>query len=452
MMGLNHLQELAHSMEDAWAQLNLDSPEVGPLLADVDRFRTLLNSIGASGSQVSQPKETELGGGSVRVPFALLDPLMDQLAEMVIFRNRLAEAIRLGKLMYNQDPLWDEVVVAEESLGKTLSGIQDRILRLRLVPLRTLFSHLRRIVSDESARAGKDVKFKVTGGDTPMDKAVLEVASEALGHLVRNAVVHGIEPSSERLKLGKAPEGTVSLTASTQGGEVQLDVDDDGHGIDRKAISAAAAEHGLRASDENLKNLLFMPGISSKGSSDMSSGRGMGLSAALKAAQRFGGRIEVFSEFEKGTKFRIHMPLSVSITRNLLIGADRECYALPLSYVLESLVFQPGDGHQMNNAGVMMWRNRLVPLLDLGCAFGTAAQIRSKGAVVVFEVGNNRRGLVVDEIIGIREIVVKGLDAALGAPPGFSGSTILGDGRVILILDPPGLMQLQPFVEEVHES
>lgn len=458
MMGFKDLQQLAHGMEDAWAALRLESPEIGPLLAEVDRFRALLSALsqGQKPGQSQTPDavvttELETGIGSVRISFSLLDPLVEQLAEMVIFKNRLEEAIRMGKVLYHQDPLWDEIAGAQESLGKSLAGIQDRILRLRLVPLRSLFAHLRRIVADESSSEGKVVKFSVTGGETPMDKAVLEVANEALGHLVRNAVIHGIERPAERSRLGKPSQGRVNLSAVTHAGEVQIDVEDDGHGVDHRAIAAAAEQHGLKVSDEHLDHLLFMPGISTKQSSDMSSGRGMGLSAALKAAQRLGGRISVHSEPQKGTRFRIHLPLSVSITRTLLLVADNECYALPLSSVLESVRFQPGNGHTINSAGVMSWRKRLIPILDVGCAFNTATTIRKQGFVVFFKVGNNRRGLVVDEIVGIREIVVKGLDSALGTLQGISGSTVLGDGKVILILDPQGLIDMQPFVEAPHE-
>jgi two-component system chemotaxis sensor kinase CheA len=177
----------------------------------------------------------------------------------------------------------------------------------------------------------------------------------------------------------------------------------------------------------------------------MSAGRGIGLAAVQKAVQRRGGRVELFSEEGVGTLFRLRLPLSVSITRALLVASDGEEYALPLTSIVESMNLDPEALHEMNGAKVLPWRGNLVPLLDLGYSFGTAAARRRSGFAIVFEFGGARRALVVERIHGIREVVVKGLDRVAGAPPGISGSTILGDGRAVLILDPAGLMALSPF-------
>ncbi len=337
---------------------------------------------------------------------------------------------------------------AEEDLAKTLERIQEAVMRLRLVPLHTLLQHLHRLVYDESRREGKQVRFEVTGGDTTLDKALIEMASEALGHLVRNAVIHGIEPPDERAAAGKPRQGRVRLTASTSPSEVLIEVEDDGRGIDRRAITESARRRGLEvAADETLATLLFRPGISTRRDADLSAGRGIGLSAVKESAERHGGRVEVSSRPGQGSQFRLRLPLSVSITRALLLRADGEDYAVPLSAVIESLQLAPGDGHQLNQAEVFRWRRQLLSLLDLGLAFGTAERPREGGFVVIIESGGRHRGLVVDRLLGIREIVVKGLDPVVGSPQGILGSTILGDGRAILILDPAGIMARSPFLE-----
>jgi len=180
----------------------------------------------------------------------------------------------------------------------------------------------------------------------------------------------------------------------------------------------------------------------------MSAGRGMGLASALDAVRRVCGGVEVSSEEGMGTLFRIRLPLTVSIVRALLLRADGEEYALPVSAVIESRRLQPGDLHTVNHAGVLPWRGDLIPLLDLGCAFQTSRAPRDSGYVVVIEADGKYRGLVADEVAGLREIVVKEIDPVLGAWPGLSGTTILWDGRAVLILDPRGLASLSPFVAE----
>src|SRR5262249_25399443 len=273
--------------------------------------------------------------GSLRVPFASLDALMDLLAEMVIFRNRLSDSIRTGRFRQTESD-WDDVQNAEESLGKTLTYIQDHVMRLRMVPLRTLFGRLRRIVYDETLREKKEAQLETEGGDVPLDKALLEVANEALGHLIRNAVVHGIERPATRQKTGKSKFGKVQVSAFIHSNEVEITVTDDGAGIDRAALASAAAQRGIDTSNiEDLAGLLFLPGVSTRQESDLSSGRGIGLSAAQKAVQQMGGRIEVVSNRGSGTTFRLHLPLSVSITRSLMLRVDQEIYALPLISIRE---------------------------------------------------------------------------------------------------------------------
>jgi two-component system chemotaxis sensor kinase CheA len=463
MMGLRDLQAIAHSLEDATAELDVESPEIQPVLDGLDEFRTILKSHFAE--ETPEPQEEEaaaktaagtstrsysvLEQGSIRVPFSDLDELVDLLAEMVIFRNRLGNAIFSGQSADQANRAWDETVAAQESLKKTLGLIQDRVMQLRMVPLQSLFRSLQRIVHDESNRERRSVRLETTGGDTPMDKALLEVASEALGHLIRNAVVHGIEDPGDRVMFGKEEGGLVRLSASTHSNEVWMDVQDDGAGIDTTSLVSIAAARGLVLPEGgDPYSLLFQPGFTTKHDADLGAGRGMGLSAVQEAIQRLGGRIEVASEIGRGTRFRVKLPLNVSITRAMLMVADGEEYALPIASIIESLRYAPGDGHLINHAGVMRWRGEVIPIVDLGHIMGTTGKIRDQGFVVIIEAEGKLRGLVVDFLTGMKEIVVKGLDTLVGTPEGISGSTILGDGRVLLILDPRSLATAKPFIEE----
>jgi two-component system chemotaxis sensor kinase CheA len=513
LVGLAELQRLAHRMEDLVALLAPGRTVVSPLLAAVDRFRTLLRAaapgaapadvLAAAAAEAAEPPLPAFGGAaggeidtaSARVPFATIDSLIDLLAEMVMFRNRLSDGLeRCGgpaaraastlatPALTPANPrtaptvpsppfdrpapvarpfaapgnageapalaaAWEQVKEAHQRLGSILDLLQEGILRLRMVPLRSLFGPLRRLVHDECAAQGKEVQVLTAEGDTPLDKGLLELAGEVLGHLVRNAVTHGIETPAERRAAGKAEQGTLRLRAAATTREVRIDVEDDGRGLRAAEIAAAAERLGFaeRAAADPAQ-LVFLPGISTRRAADLSGGRGIGLAAVRSAVERRGGRVEVASEEGVGCLFRLTLPLSASITRALLLRCDAEIYALPVRSVLEGLRFQAGQVHEVNGAGVLRWRGKVLPALDIGCSFGTAPVRRTQGYAVVIEEGARRRALLVDEIQGTHEIVVKALDPVVGRGEGLAGSTVLGDGRAVLILDPPGLLDLPPFV------
>lgn len=455
MMGLGELQELAHSMEDEVDALDLEQPQVGELLNGVDAFRRLLRRLVQGATAESQEDQDLLGAasqelalGGVRVPFSELDALVELQAEVLLYRNRLADSMeRLRRTLPPEarESLdgWDEAEAVRQALEKTLDFSQDRILKLRMVPLQSLFRHLNRIVHDEATREGKSVRFDTDGGDTPLDKSLLELASEALGHLVRNAVNHGVETPEARREAGKVATGRIHLSASVQGQEVLIEVADDGAGIDAEKLQREAEARGASADLESGPyGLIFQAGFSTRGGTDLSAGRGIGLAAVAGAVERHGGRVEVGSEVGEGTRFLLRLPLTVSITRALLVWVGAEEFALPLGAVIESLRFTDGELHTLHHGEVLRWRGQVVPLLDLGRRFGApreddgAAPEARQRFVVLVEAFGQHRGLLVDGLGGIRDIVVKGLDRLVGAPSGVAGSTILGDGRVVMILDP----------------
>jgi two-component system chemotaxis sensor kinase CheA len=461
MMGLSELQALAHRIEDQVAQLApaaIPATVVRELLAGVDGFRLLLDRACGRAEETAAAAAVEEAEApalqeSVRVSFAALDSLVDLLSEMVIFRNRLAEALGsgLGRLPKGErlQPWWREVEEAHQTLDRTLTDIQGGIMRLRMVPLGSLFAQLKRIVFDESTATGKRVVLEERGGETPLDKALLETASEAMGHLVRNAIVHGIEPPEERLAAGKPQTGTVAVEARAGAEEVVVEISDDGRGIDREGLLRAARRLGMEVADgADLQTLLSLPGVTTRESADKSSGRGMGMAAVMESVRRRGGQVEVASVAGGGARFRLRLPLTAAIVRALLVETDGELYALPLVAVQETIKLRLSARHVMNRAAVVRWRGGLVPLLDVGIAFGTARAQRAAGYIVLIEAESKRRGLVIDSIAGIRDVVVKPLDEVTGHAQGLAGCTILGDGRVVLILDPTGLIMLPPFLEQ----
>ena len=458
MMGLKDLQVRAHLAEDIVSTVQLATPDVQDSMKELDQLRLMLKSLGGEAPSAKEQAATEGSAekevfrDSIRVPFRELDELMDLLSQMVIFRNRLFEALSETEKRYKDSMAaeWVEVLEAQQSLAKTLAEIQMRVMHLRMIPLKSGFAGLKRIVYDECVRTRKEAGLGTEGGDTPIDKAVLESAQEALGHLVRNAVIHGVESQEKRKEAGKQPAGSIHISSKAQDGEIIIDVKDDGAGIDREALLKRAAKEGISVDDpESVYDLLFLPGITTREKSDLSAGRGMGLSAALEAVQEVGGRIEVLSYPRQGSLFRLHLPLNISVAKSLVLQADGESYALPLSSAVDSFRLHAGDAHMLNQALVLRWREDLLPLLDLGYTFGTATTNRNSGVVVVLNVDNKKRGLIADDILGIREIVVKRLDPMVGHPQGISGSTILGNGQVALILDPYGLMSVKPFIQTI---
>ena len=442
MMGFDSLRAVSHELEDLSDLIDPDRPDIQPVLAGLDRLRTETAAIDRRHARRGDDSRTAAG---VRIGYERLDELIEKLGAQLLARHRMSEALAAAGAAA-QGPAAGAVQRCGEAwreLERLLEAMQAELLELRMVPVSTLFGRLRRLVHDEAHQGGKEVTFETRGGNTSVDRALIDAAAEVLGHLARNAVVHGIEPPDRRLAAGKPGRGLVRIEAGVRSDAVQIDVLDDGAGINREALRRAADEAGIVVTQDDLQSLMFRSGLTTHHAADLSAGRGVGMDVVLDGVQRSGGSIEVASRVGVGTRFRLRLPTSVSIAKAVLVEVADHEYAIPVSAILDTIAL-PASA----TGGALQWRGRELQLLDLGRAFGSRLDRPRAGFVVVVEGGGRLLGLAVDATRGPLEIMVRGLDELLQALPGISGSSVLGDGSVVLILDPQGLAALRESLGE----
>jgi len=388
---------------------------------------------------VNLKEKTKLSGetkleriDTIRVTTKQVDTIMNLVGELVIGKSRL--------LQLAQDYGIQEIKEAVDTLGKSIARLQDEILRFRMVKLEKVFSKFPRIVRDLSRKFGKKVEVEIRGEDTELDKSILDEISEPLIHLIRNAVDHGIEKPEERIKSGKSDTGKITITAYNERGNVIIEVEDDGRGINFEKIRSKAIEKGLISSDEaekatneQLLNLLFVPGFSTAEEVTDISGRGVGLDAVKTVVERLGGRIKILSEKGKGTKVTISLPPTVAIIRALIVKVGTEFYAIPLSNVLKAVSVK-GNLETLQGQKILYVRNEIIPAVWLRDLFGIGGKTLEEVAVIVDKEGE-KVALIVDSILDRQEIVIKPLGGYLSKIRGISGFTVLGNGRIIPVLD-----------------
>jgi two-component system chemotaxis sensor kinase CheA len=387
----------------------------------------------------TQPRIGEAASSVVRIDFRRLDAMLEVLGEGLIQHSALPDVYRRLLRRVGACEELGELDQAVLAIQKTLTRLESTLMETRLLPVSTVFKRFPRMVRDIAHAEGKQVRLEVTGGDTSLDKAVLDRLGEPLLHLLSNAVAHGLERPAARLAAGKPAEGTLRLRAAAVSGRVAIRVSDDGRGLDETAIRARAEALGVdtRTADAaQLHNLVFLAGLSTAEQVTTLSGRGVGLDVVANVIHALGGTIEVESRAGQGTAFTLSLPVTLAIVRSLIVEVDRERYAVPLSHVAETVRAEPEAIRQINNQGVTQWRGDLIHVADAGAVLGTVdPSTAPRPFYVVMTAGAKRRGLLVDRLIGHQDIVVKGLDPALGRPAVVSGTTILGDGRVACILD-----------------
>jgi two-component system, chemotaxis family, sensor kinase CheA len=381
---------------------------------------------------------TEAKSRHIRVDLRRLDGLMDLIGELVTARGRLNELAAQAR-----DPAMDDIAI---QISRLSTELQDEIIQARMTPVWQVFDRFPRLVRDLARELGKQVAFRVEGKEIELDRAILDELGDPLLHLLRNAVDHGIEPPAERRRRGKPAEGEIVLTAVRERASVAISVTDDGRGIDRARILQRAKREGLVdphaevLSDDQLLRVLARPGFSTAEAVTSVSGRGVGIDVVLTRIRALGGSVDIRSEEGKRTAFVLRLPVTLAIVRALIAGVGRERYALPLTYVSETVELGVQPTTTIEGREAIVLGERVVPLVHLRRLLGVAGDAPTRCPIIVLELGDRRSGIVVDGMLGQQEIVVKGFDAPQGTLPVFSGATIMGDGLPALILDAGGLL------------
>ena len=390
------------------------------------------------------PKQGLGDGSSIRVSTEKIDELMNTVGELVITQSMLTQ---LGAKV--SGGAVEQLRAGLAQLERNVRELQESVMRVRMLPISFVFSRFPRLVRDLSQRLGKQIELKVVGDQTELDKTVLEKIGDPLVHLVRNSVDHGIEMPQARVAAGKPSCGVITLEAYHKGGNIVVDVCDDGGGLQRERILAKARERGLVAADASLTDeqvcdLIFLPGFSTADMATDISGRGVGMDVVWRNIKELGGGIAVHSTSGRGSRFTITLPLTLAIVDGQSVSVGSETYIVPLITIIESLQLKPGAVSRIAGHQEVFWfRDGYVPIVRLHEMFGVRARAGGlhEGLIMVVEGDGRRVGLFVDDLLGQQQVVIKSLETNFRRVDGVSGATILGDGAVALILDIPGLIR-----------
>lgn len=385
---------------------------------------------------------------TIRVDTVRMDNLINLVGEMVITRTRLVQIGLDLKSQYTTDSMVNNLNEANVYLGRLMNDLQESVMRLRMVAIGTVFNRFPRLVRDLAKKTGKEIDLVLKGEDTELDKTVVEVIGDPLMHLIRNSVDHGIESPEERKAAGKPEVGTITLNAYHEGNHIAILISDDGAGLDLDKIRQKAISKGLigereELSERDMANLIFLPGFSTAEVVTDISGRGVGMDVVKKALNNLGGMVDITTRRGKGSTFTIRLPLTLAIIQALLVEVGQEIYAVPLSSVLETLLVNRQDIKTVGSLPMVQLRGNTLPLISLQEKFDLPAPETESSEVFVVVVGfaDKALGLIVDELRGQQEVVIKSLGDFLNNLPGIAGATILGDGKVTLILDIGSLIQ-----------
>lgn len=379
----------------------------------------------------------------LRVDAERIDNVLNLVGELIIGKSMLQQAVTEFTRRYPKDAMRGRFADAMAFQARVLGDLQRSVMKVRMVPVEQLFRRFPRMVRDVARQCGKEVQLVLSGEDTDLDKGLLDSIAEPLTHLVRNAISHGIESKEERARNGKLSQGTVRLEAYHQGNQVIVEVADDGRGIDVQKVKTRAVERGLlnheqaaKLSEAEALALIFRPGFSTADEITEISGRGVGLDVVQSVLNRIKGLVQIDSRPRQGTTFRLQLPLTLAIIKALLFRVEHRLYAIPLNSVSEIARAHEFDLHQVDSREVLQLRNQVLPVIRLGRApSDTPEGQRSKIFVLVIHVGERKFGLLVNSLEGEEELVIKALDDHAIETDLVSGASILGDGRVVLILN-----------------
>ncbi len=491
-LGVTSVQEVAHSVENLLDLARSGRRTMGPadvdvVLRAVDVLTSMIRDVGVrlSGQPgadlapvaqaliesvdmlISGPAESfavlvaepgraesavEIGGPArrgeentaIKVDTRKLDSLVDAVGELIIVQSLIQEDPALANHV-------DQRLAGNlGQLKRITAGLQRSAMALRMVPIRQAFQKVSRIVRDLSRKADKSVELVLSGEDTELDRKVVEEITDPLMHMVRNSIDHAIEPAAVRHAAGKRPQARIALSAYHQGGHIVIEIADDGKGLDTQKIKARAIERGLIApgaspSADEINALIFEPGFSTAEKVTEISGRGVGMDVVRRNIDALRGRVEIATEQGKGTTFSIRLPLTLAVLDGLIVGVGRERFVMPTTGVRESLRPLPAHVHDVQGSPrVVQVRDSLLPLVSLGELFGLPHESDPcKATVVVIEDAGSQVGLIVDALLGKQEVVIKSLGETFASVRGIAGGAILGDGRIGLILDAHGIVELE---------
>jgi len=396
-------------------------------------------------------EKASVAEANIRVDVQVLDNLMTLVGELVLARNHLTQ-------LTAETTHDTTLLAAAQHLNTITSDLQDGVMRTRLQPIHTAWARFPRVVRDLAMALGKQVRVRTEGDDTELDRSIIEAIKDPLMHLVRNAVDHGIEDPAEREAAGKPVEGTIVIRASHEGGQVTIEMQDDGRGIDVEKVLARGIERGLidaetakTLSARDTIELIFQPGFSTADKVTNLSGRGVGMDVVKTNVGRIGGNVEVLTEPGVGTTYTLKIPLTLAIVPALLVTSGGERYAIPQINLVELVRATPDQIEDVHGAPVYRLRDTLLPLVSLASELGGTSAEAASYPIVVLQADDRRFGLIVDGVSDSAEIVVKPLGVSLKGVDTFAGATILGDGRVGLILDVLGLARRAHVLTDEQE-
>ncbi|MGM9934232.1 chemotaxis protein CheA [uncultured Clostridium sp.] len=375
-------------------------------------------------------KEMKKAHQSVRVDLERIDNLMNMVSELVIYRTRLEQIVTAHKSQELNETL--------EQVGRTTSDLQDLVMKIRMLPLDTVFNRFPRMIRDVSVELNKEINFIIEGADTELDRTVIDEIGEPLIHLLRNAADHGIESKEERIAAGKSPVGTIKLVAYQEGTKALIKVIDDGAGINVAKVKAKAEQKGINTeglSDADIRNLIFAQGFSTNEVVTDLSGRGVGMDVVKTKISALGGTVDVISEEGKGSTFIIKLPLTLQIIQALLVKVGEETLAISLGFIDRVIDYKEENIKKSNGKEVIVYREDVIPLVRLNESLDIESGKTDKKFVIIVNVGDKTIGLLVDALCGQQEIVIKPLGKTLKGLDQYIGATILGNGLVTLILD-----------------
>ncbi len=420
----------------------------GPELAEAKPFIAAVAAV----IEHDDEKKGAIGANTIRVNVDVLESLMTMVSELVLTRNQLMQILRNSADSEFKAPL--------QRLSGVTAELQEAVMKTRMQPIGSAWKKLPRIVRDASQDLGKKIDLQMEGENTELDRQVLELIKDPLTHMIRNSCDHGVETTEKRLAAGKSETGVIKLRAYHQGGHILIEVSDDGAGLNTDRIRQKAIEKGvidpmeaMAMTDAQIHRLVFAPGFSTAAKVTNMSGRGVGMDVVKTNVEQIGGTIDLRSAIGEGSTFIIKIPLTLAIISALIVGVEDHRFALPQLSVIELVRAGKRSEHRIemiNTTRVLRLRDRLLPLVALSNVLGIMVDDCTddrSACIVVMQVGETRFGLIVDEVFDTEEIVVKPLSKRLGAMSEYSGATILGDGAVIMILDPNGISRSVANVE-----